>query len=401
MISVQEAIEIIQDGSENFAVEEVPFMESIGRVLAEDILADRNFPAYHNVRMDGIALKYEAIKKATSEFKIQAIQAAGSPALTLQNESFCIEVMTGSVLPKNTNMVIQYEWITIENGIAKINFDAFDLESLSHFKNIQAEGFDCKKDALVLPKGTKICSADIGVLATVGKANVLVKKLPKIMIISTGDEIVEVNEKPLEYQIRRSNVWTLVALLKENGISADADHLKDNKTELKAKIALHLENYDVLMFSGAVSKGKFDFLPEILAELGVEKQFHKVKQRPGKPFWFGKKANKTIFAFPGNPVSTYVGCLKYFLPWYEKSLGLENKTNYATLAENFSFKPSLHYFLSVKIKEENGLRIAYPEKGKGSGDLANLALVDAFLELPEERTDFKKGEQFPVLIFRK
>lgn len=401
MISVQKAIEIIQNGSENFGVAEVSFMESIGRVLAEDIFADRNFPAYDNVRMDGIALQYEAIKNGVSSFKIQAIQAAGSPALTLKDESFCIEVMTGSVLPKNADIVIQYEWISIENGVAQLNFDAFDQESLSVFKNIQAEGFDCKKDALILAKGTKITSADIGVLATVGNANVLVKKIPKIMIVSTGDEIVEVNEKPLEYQIRRSNVWTLVAMLKENGIEAANDHIKDDKAQLKAKIASHLENYDVLMFSGAVSKGKFDFLPEILEELGVEKLFHSVKQRPGKPFWFGKKGAKTVFAFPGNPVSTYVGGLKYFLPWYQKSIGLETKEIFATLAEDFSFQPNLHYFLSVKIKEENGKRMAFPIKGKGSGDLANLANVDAFLELPEDRNEFKKGEQFPVLIFRK
>ncbi|MGB1018732.1 MAG: molybdopterin molybdotransferase MoeA [Chitinophagales bacterium] len=401
IISVKEAVEIIQSQVEDFGEYIEGSFDSLHKILAQNIVADRDFPAYDNVRMDGIALKLESIQKGVKTFKIQGIQAAGSPAMLLENELNCIEVMTGSILPKNTDIVIQYEWISIKNGTATLNFEAFDKQQLSYFKNIQAKGFDKKAGSELIKKGTRISSAEIGILATVGTQNLVVKDQPKIIIISTGDELVAVSETPKSYQIRRSNVFALQAILQENGFESSTDHIADNKIVLKEKIASHLKNYDVLLFSGAVSKGKFDFLPEILQELGVKKLFHKVKQRPGKPFWFGKKEKKTVFAFPGNPVSTYVGCLKYFLPWVNKSLGIDNKTKTAILAEDFDFKPKLYYFLSVSIEEKNGQRYAIPQKGKGSGDLANLANADGFLELPAERTNFKKGEEFPIILFRK
>ena len=156
-----------------------------------------------------------------------------------------------------------------------------------------------------------------------------------------------------------------------------------------------------MLFSGAVSKGKFDFIPEVLDSLGVKKLFHRVKQKPGKPFWFGKKAAKTVFAFPGNPVSTFVSCLKYFYPWYYKSVGLnfENKQQ-AILTSEFNFKSQLTYFLQVKLHQEDGKLYATPIAGKGSGDLANLVDSDAFLELPDDKTNFTKGEVFPLITYR-
>ena len=250
-------------------------------------------------------------------------------------------------------------------------------------------------------KDTIISSAEIGIFATVGKSIIKVAKQPKVLIISTGDELVGVSEKPLSYQIRRSNLYTLVSLLERLNIKAETEHISDNKQLLKQKIELHLEHYDVLLFSGAVSKGKFDFLPEVFDELGIEKLFHKVKQRPGKPFWFGKRDSKNIFAFPGNPVSTFVGCLKYFYPWYKKSMGIDSENQQkAILAEDFIFKPELTYFLQVITENKNGMLYATPVVGNGSGDLANLAETDAFLELPDDRNEFKEGDVFPLIEFR-
>jgi molybdopterin molybdotransferase len=183
-------------------------------------------------------------------------------------------------------------------------------------------------------------------------------------------------------------------------IQASVTHINDDKEILKNKIESYLKNFDVLMFSGAVSKGKFDFLPEVLDELGVQKKFHKVKQRPGKPFWFGKKAEKTVFAFPGNPVSTFISCLKYFHPWFWKSMGVRTVEKNAVLKSDFHFKPALTYFLQVKAEQKDGIIWAYPVTGKGSGDLANLIDADGFLELPEDRSSFVKGETFPLITYR-
>lgn len=396
LISSNNALEIILKETEDFGLEKIPFLVSLGRVLKEDVYADRDFPPFDRVSMDGIAISFNAFKNGQSEFEIEGIQAAGSEQMSLRNTKNCIEVMTGAVLPEGTDAVIQYELITIENGNAKVN-----LEEVRHFQNIHKKGLDRKAGAQIILKNRLISSAEIGVLATVGKAELLVAKQPKVMIISTGDELVEVDESPLDFQIRRSNVYSLIALLKRLNINAETAHIQDDKASLKSRIKDYLVDYDVLLFSGAVSKGKFDFIPEVLDELSVEKRFHKVAQRPGKPFWFGKKNAKTIFAFPGNPVSTFVSCLKYFYPWYQKSMGL-NHTNQevAVLAEAFTFKPQATYFLQVKIENRKGVLHAIPLKGKGSGDLANLVDADAFLELPAERSNFVKGEVMPILRYR-
>jgi molybdopterin molybdotransferase len=396
LTTVKEASTIILNNSVNFGIEEIDFIDSVGRVLKEAIVADRDFPPFNRVSMDGIAINAEAFNNGIRSFKIEGIQAAGSPQLTLKNTNNCIEAMTGAMLPNNTDVVIQYELLDIKEGIATVN-----LDTVKYFQNIHKKGLDRNKNDVLIQKNTLISAAEIGVFATVGKSSVKVAKQPKVMIVSTGNELVEVSETPAEYQIRRSNVYTLVSLLDKLHIKASTAHILDDKKTLEAKIAKFLDEYDVLLFSGAVSKGKFDFIPEVLDNLGVEKLFHKVKQRPGKPFWFGKKGKKTVFAFPGNPVSTFVSCLKYFYPWYYKSVGLnfENKQE-AVLSEDFYFKPNLTYFLQVKLQQENGKLYATPIAGKGSGDLANLVDSDAFLELPNDSSNFTEGQVFPLINYR-
>ena len=418
MISVENALQTILDSAQNFGVEEIPFLQSVGRILKENIVADRDFPPFNRVSMDGIAIDFSSFKKGQRSFNVEGIQAAGSEQITLQNSENCIEVMTGAVLPKNTNAVIRYEDVIIENSAATIQIKGvFDLQ------NIHQKGKDGKVGDILIQENTIISAAEIGVLATVGKSNVKVTKQPKIIIVSTGDELVGVDEIPLEHQIRRSNVFTLVSLLEKLKISSETDHITDDKPILKEKIKTYLEEYDVLLFSGAVSKGKFDFLPEVLNELGVEKLFHRVAQRPGKPFWFGIsdalgfseqdvyqdadkrsenkcKKNTIVFAFPGNPISTFVNCLAYFYPWYYKSVGIEQQEENAILSEDVSFKPNLTYFLQVKLSYRFGHLIATPISGNGSGDLASLVKTDAFIQLPNDKNEFKKGENHPIIRYR-
>ncbi|AQS94741.1 molybdopterin molybdenumtransferase MoeA [Polaribacter sp. BM10] len=410
MISVKDAKDIILNSAYNFGVEEVPFLKSVGRVLKENILADRDFPPFNRVSMDGICIDFNAFKNGQRDFKVEGIQAAGSEQMTLQNKENCIEVMTGAVLPNNANTVIRYEDVTLKNGIATIN-----INNINDCQNVHTKGKDGKVGDVLITENKIISASEIGILATVGKATVKVAKLPKVMIVSTGDELVGVNEIPLEHQIRRSNVFTLVSLLERLHISSETAHITDDKPILKEKIKNFLKEYDVLLFSGAVSKGKFDFLPEVFDELGVEKLFHKVAQRPGKPFWFGQKKNLSsdkhtddkyqkntiVFGFPGNPISTFVNCLAYFYPWYYKSTGLEIEEETAILGENVSFKPNLEFFLQVKLKSKFGHLVAFPVKGNGSGDLASLVNADAFIQLPKtEKILFKHGENFPIIRYR-
>ena len=395
MISVAQALQTVLNSSHNYGVEEIPFLKSMGRILKEEIVADRDFPPFNRVCMDGIAIDYQQFKNGRRVFKIEGIQAAGSRQITLKDPKNCIEVMTGAILPNHTNTVIRYEDVTLEDGIATVNIDLIKEGQNSHNK-----GKDRKVNDLLITQNTKISAAEMGVLATVGKSVVKVAKQPKVMIVSTGDELVGVDQIPLEYQIRRSNVFTLVSLLERLNIPSETSHISDDKLIIKSKIESYLYEYDVVLFSGAVSKGKYDFLPEIFEELKVYKKFHKVMQRPGKPFYFGKTDTCTVFGFPGNPISTFVNCLAYFYPWYHRSAGLEILEEMAILGEDVSFVPNLDYFLQVALENKSGNLVAFPVSANGSGDLASLANTDAFMQLPKDATEFKKGEVYPILKYR-
>jgi molybdopterin molybdotransferase len=395
MITVAQALQTVLNSCHNFGIEEIPFLKSMGRILKEEIVADRDFPPFNRVSMDGISIDYQQFKNGRRVFKIEGIQAAGSRQIILKDPKNCIEVMTGAILPNHTNTVIRYEDVTLEDGIATVNIDLIKEGQNSHNK-----GKDRKVNDLLITQNTKISAAEMGVLATVGKSVVKVAKQPKVMIVSTGDELVGVDQIPLEYQIRRSNVFTLVSLLERLNIPSETSHISDDKLIIKSKIESYLLEYDVVLFSGAVSKGKYDFLPEIFEELKVYKKFHKVMQRPGKPFYFGKTDTCTVFGFPGNPISTFVNCLAYFYPWYHRSVGLEILEEMAILGEDVSFVPNLDYFLQVALENKSGNLVAFPVSANGSGDLASLANTDAFMQLPKDATEFKKGEVYPILKYR-
>ncbi|MEL6257272.1 MAG: molybdopterin molybdotransferase MoeA, partial [Bacteroidota bacterium] len=297
-----------------------------------------------------------------------------------------------------TDVVIRYEDVEIKDYIATILVD-----SLKYRQNIHEQGEDRKQGSLIVAPPLRISSAEIGVAATIGKAQLQVAGLPKAIIISTGDELVEVSEQPLAHQIRRSNVHRLRATLRNWGLEADTAHLIDDEAVILQKLAHILEEYKIIIMSGGVSKGKFDFIPNALDKLGVKKLFHRIRQRPGKPFWFGKApGGSIIFALPGNPVSSFMCTHKYFYPWLQASLGVEQaKPAYAILEKDVTFRPDLTYFVQVKTRfDQNGTILATPVEGHGSGDLANLVDADAFMELPQGKDLFQKGEVYSLLIYR-
>jgi molybdopterin molybdotransferase len=393
MISVQEASNIISSHVGSFGTELVALDNALGRVLAENIHADRDFPPFNRVAMDGICIRFEDFKNGQRSFPIQSTQAAGSPPQTL-NVGAAIEIMTGAVLSHDADSVIRYEDLDIKENISTIV-----IGDVRFGQNVHKQGSDRNAGDNLILKDTRITATEIGILATVGKSQLKVYKQPSVAIVSTGDELVDVEQSPMPHQIRKSNVHSLKALLNGYGISPELIHLGDNKNEISKTVSSILANNDVILMSGAVSKGKFDFLPEVLENLGVKKHFHKVEQRPGKPFWFGTKSNTCVFAFPGNPVSTFVCAKRFFEPWLKKSLKIPMFTQFAQLTDDVSFKPNLTYFLQVKLSNSGGTILAHPTPGNGSGDLANLAVADAFLELPADRQTFEAGEVFSLLPF--
>jgi molybdopterin molybdotransferase len=397
MVTVKAAENIIQAQARNFGTETIPFDQALGYVLAEDLRADRDFPPFDRVTMDGIAISYVAFQKGIRTFRMQATQAAGEPAIDLEHETDCLEIMTGAVLPETADTVIRYEDLEITNGAAKVL-----TKELKKGQNIHFQGKDNKRGEIVATANQVITPALINVAASVGASELKVKSLPRVVVLSTGDELVEVSENPAPYQIRKSNSHTIKAVLQQYKIDAALLHLPDDPETIKTQLQQCLQQYDVILLSGGISKGKFDFVPQVLAELQVEKLFQHVQQRPGKPFWFGKHPDGVlVFAFPGNPVSTFMCLYRYFLPWLQTSVGIKLKPIFARLNTDFTFKPELQYFLQVKLNlNEEAQLVAEPVEGNGSGDLTNLLEAEAFLELPAEVINFKKGEVFRVWPFR-
>jgi molybdopterin molybdotransferase len=397
MISVSEATSRVFENLYKPTVQNRPLTQALGCILAEPVRADRDAPPFDRVTMDGIAIAYQQIKNGQRDFKITAVQAAGEPRKKLIRADQAVEVMTGAVLPEGTDTVIRYEDLKIEDANARIA-----IENVQQFQSVHRQGIDAKANDVLMEPGTRLTPAEIALLASVGKSNVGVFTLPTAVVVSSGDELVEISETPLDHQIRRSNSYAIQAAMQSLGWMANQVHLPDEKAVLRRSLEHLIQSNDVLILSGGVSQGKFDFIPGVLEELGVRKVFHQVSQRPGKPFWFGEldNARKVVFALPGNPVSTFMCFYRFIKPWLLKSLGASEPTLEAILAQDFSFPPSLTYFLQVNVVNASGRMVAYPYVGGGSGDFINLKKVTGFLELPKERSDFKAGESFPYIPFR-
>ncbi len=396
MISVAEAEEIVLSRVRSYGIEEVTLSAAIGRVLMEDIRADRPLPPYDRVTMDGIAILYSSFDAGQRVYEIADIQAAGMPQKSLNDSSQCMEVMTGAILPADADTVIRYEDLTIHEGKVKIN-----IETVKYKQNVHRLGSDRVLGEILVPSARIISGAEANICATVGKATVKVAKLPQVMVISTGDELVPIVEQPLPHQVRRSNVYALQTALQQSGINCDTAHLNDDIEELHGALSEYCASYDVLILSGGVSMGKYDYIPEILQQLGVEQLFHKVRQRPGKPFWFGEKSDgPVVFALPGNPVSSFACLHRYVYPWLFRSIGMSRTELFAELGAPISFTKDLTYFAQVRLSWDRGRLIATPVEGNGSGDLANLSDADAFLEIPRGRDLYDPGEIFRIYPYR-
>ena len=398
MTTVAEAEKIIMGQIKSYGAEAVPFENAIGRVLAEDLTADRDLPPCNRVTMDGIAISYAALESGIKAFNVIGTMPAGVAPIDITKPNECVEIMTGAALPDTTDTIVRYEDIEIKNGIATLLTDKILKGQSIHYK-----GKDRKEGDMVAPANEYITPAHISMAASVGKSMLLVKKLPRVVIISTGDELVNITETPTPYQVRRSNSHAVKAVLQQHCLHADTLHIPDEPKETRTQIGKCLAQYDAIILSGGISMGKFDYVPQALEDLKVEKLFHKVEQRPGKPFWFGKhQSGVLVFAFPGNPVSTFMCLHRYFLPWLEGSLGIVSKPAYAQLNEEINFTPPLQYFVQVKLKIcKHGHLHATPIEGHGSGDFANLLDTDAFMELPLEQSIFKKDEVYRIWPFKR
>jgi molybdopterin molybdotransferase len=393
LISPAEAERLILASVPTFPAEDCPLASAHGRILRAPIKADRDFPPFDRVTMDGFALRHSAIAAGRRSFRIQGFQPAGTIALTLESDETCIEIATGAVLPTGCDCVVPYEdtdrttnTSAVPNSSGTITLSDSIAAALIVGQSIHRRGSDSAAGTELIAPGARLTAREIAVAASCGAATVRISLIPRIAVVATGDELVEVeNPSPAPHQIRRSNDHALRAALLSSGYSrVERFHLRDLKYELETQLKRLLSEFDVILLTGGVSKGKYDFLPTVLTELGVEKKVHGVAQRPGKPFWFGITSRRTpVFALPGNPVSTLTCFHRYILPALAAMSAACPLPEYAALATPFSFKPSLAPLVPVRLEStSDGRLLAHASPTNTSGDFAGLLGTDGFLELP-------------------
>jgi molybdopterin molybdotransferase len=351
-------------------------------ILREPVVATRDQPPFDRVTMDGIALASSAFVEGRREFRIAGTQAAGSQQMTLASTEACFEVMTGAVVPQGCDCVIPVERIATEDGVATVP-DDFPVSS---GLNIHSRGVDCRAGEVLIEAGTRIGAPELAVIASNGLVKATISRRPRVMVISTGNELVEPGSPVSDWQIYRSNVYGVLTALQRRGYSELAhDHLPDDLDIMRTRLRSHLSTHDVLIMSGGVSMGRFDYVPRALSELGINMVLHKIEQRPGRPMWFGTGADgKAVYALPGNPVSTLICLSRYVFDGLDAAMGAKPRApSTVPLASELEVKPQLTLFVPVKLVHRGiAGSSAEPRPTKGSGDFTSLIGTDGFVELP-------------------
>jgi molybdopterin molybdotransferase len=391
MISFQEARQIIQLQAKSFGVETIDLENALDRVLAEDISASRDFPPFNRSMMDGIAINFDDFQSGIKEFKCVETVFAGSSYNQVLKTGECYKIMTGAAVPPSANVVIMIEDVKVERDLFTFLFNDFRIN-----QNIAQQGQDIKKDEIAVRKGLLIKPATIGFLASLGKAKLLVEKLPKLNLITTGNEVLELTDEVSPNHIFNSNKYVLKSLLKQNHIQvSNYNHAIDDIETLKNVINTNLNN-DILIITGGVSAGEADYIPAILEDLGVVKLFHKVAIKPGKPIWCGIFKNQTmVFALPGNPFSCLV-TFKIFIAFYlNLCLGkTADEMNQGSLNFNRNKPSNLDEFFPVSLTHGNLEKIAI----NGSGDVRLGFDANALAMQMASRKEIKQGELLPYIL---
>ena len=360
--------------------------------------AERDQPPFDRVAMDGMAVDSEALRRGVKRFRIQGMQAAGAPQLKLGGADDAIEVMTGAILPLGADCIIPIEQINIADGNASLNTTVVSVT----YHNVDRRGNDSRQGTLLLEAGTLLRAPEIAVAASAGMARVRVSSQPAVMIVSTGDELIEPGEPIAYYQVRRSNAYAVAATLRMRGFGRIGDdHVPDDEYLMRERLALHLTTHEVVVLSGGVSMGKFDLVPKVLSQLGVEQVFHKIAQRPGRPMWFGiGPQGQAVFGLPGNPVSTLVCLIRYVIPAIAEAMGTKRALpERLALAAPVVFSHALAYFLPVAVEHDDwGRPWANPRRPNGSGDFLSLTGTHGFVELPPGPNTYPKG--FVATLYR-
>ncbi|HDZ76741.1 MAG TPA: molybdopterin molybdenumtransferase MoeA [Candidatus Omnitrophica bacterium] len=404
MIDVKKAMSIIRTNMNPVKSEKVAILPSFGRILANDIKSKINIPPFNNSAMDGFAINSRNAKGASKSnpkiFEIIDDLPAGVVSKKKIKFNQAIRIMTGAPLPLGADSVVKVEE-TMEMDVQHVKI----LHQPKKGENVRYAGEDIKKKDTVLRKGKKIGPSDVGMFAALGLTRVCVYRKLVVGILSTGDELVDPG-KPLAIgKIRNSNGYSLYSAVLDCGsMPVNLGIVRDKRLKIRAKIKKAISlNLDMLLISGGVSVGDYDFVKDVLIELGADIKFWCIKMRPGKPLLFAVLGKVLIFGMPGNPVSSLICFEEFVRPAIMWSCGVKNFRHcevYAVSQETIKKKKDLCYFLRVKLETNNGKILARLTGPQGSGILKSLVLADGIAVIPENVTKIKKGDTIKVQLIR-
>jgi molybdopterin molybdotransferase len=397
MISVEEAIQRILTQIPRLGKERLPILCALGRVLGEEIVARRDIPPWDNSAMDGYAVRWEDIKTASRPNPGHLMVLADLPAGRVFHGKVgageAVRIMTGAPLPQGTDTVVQVEETEKTGAQVKI------LAAPEKGKNIRRAGEDVKSGERVLEDGLVLRPAHIGMLASLQRAFVSVYQRPRVAILSTGDELLEIDEPWADGKIVNSNSYTLASLVADSGgLPMQLGIAKDRSDDLSEKIEQGLVA-DILLTSGGVSVGDYDLVKGMLQEKG-QMNFWKVAMRPGQPLAFGMLAGKPLFGLPGNPVSSMISFEQFVRPSILKMSGHRNLFRpvlKAILKEDIEKKGDLLYFIRCRLFKDSGTLYASTTGEQGSGILSSMVKADGLLVLPRGKSFGRAGEEYTVI----
>ncbi len=399
MIPVEEAVATILSNINVLGKERVCIKESLYRILAEDIYAPYNIPLADNSAVDGYALKASDIsgssKDKPSRLEILGTVAAGSLSGFAVEKGKAIRIMTGACVPEGADTVVMKEDAAEEGSCVLIFAD------VAAGGNIRRAGEDVKEGSLLFKTGSRLKPAHIGVLASIKRSVISVYQRPRVAIMSTGDELIDVDGKMQKGKIVSSNSYSLAALVAEKGaLPVVLEIAADNKESLKKCLSEGL-NADILISSGGVSVGDYDYVKDVLKESGTEMKFWKVAMRPGQPLAFGVINGKPVFGLPGNPVSVMISFEQFVTPSVRKMSGMKNlfrQTVEAIIEEDVTTKKGKKYFLRARLFVKDGTNYVTTTGPQGSGILMSMAEANSLIIISEDRDIVPKGDTVLVQV---
>jgi molybdopterin molybdotransferase len=396
MISIERGIEIVRsvakqkERADRMPVEPASLSTAMHRILREHIVADADSPPFDKAIRDGFAVRWTDVWSPPVVLKVSGESRAGKAADAEVRPGSCCEIMTGAPLPSGADAVVMVEHTErVDAAAVRI------LKSVREGEGLLRQAAEVRAGERILTTGRRIQLAEIGALASVGKAEVLVSKKPRVAILATGDELVEVHERPASGQIRNSNSYTLHAQV----VAAGAEPVllgiaRDTRSDLHEKIGRGLQQ-DILLVSGGVSMGKYDFVEDVFAEYGVEVLFDKVAMKPGKPTVFGHRGDAFVFGLPGNPVSTIVAFHMFVRPLILGLLKSEDAgggIQKAQLDAAARRDPARTAIVPALMRFDDGSHRIQTAPWKGSSDLAGLARANVLVVIPQGEGVLQPGE---------